>query len=148
MSFVKLVVDYMAAVEEILRVFERKFGRRDLLRAWRERAISQSGQLQDDVQYHMHGYGCAVEYPDYDVDFDFAGVSEVGFDAWRLWRYAKQFPDRYPSYQELDAVEAALARSLTEGSVERIELRHPGEGNRRLYRLIDVESDSVLSPRN
>ncbi len=83
----------------------------------------------------MHGVGCGVEYADHFVDFDFANQHEVGVDAWRLWRYAKQFPDLYPDYRELDFVESALAEALSQGTVSPIETQYPGESNDHMFRL-------------
>ncbi|QZP08484.1 hypothetical protein [Caenibius sp. WL] len=130
-----LITDYLTAVEECLDLFDQKFGRRDLIRAWREGAIPQQGELPGGVEYQMHGVGCAVEYADHDVDFDFANQHEVGFDAWRLWLYAEQYPERYPAYQARDAVEAALAECLSNGAIRRVESRYPGESNDRLFEL-------------
>jgi hypothetical protein len=92
--------------------------------------------LSEDIEYHMHGAGCVVEFSDFDVDFDFANWEEVGFDAWRLWRYAKQFPERYPDYQERESVEAALADGLAERVIT------PFEGNDRLFKLKMDPTDS------
>lgn len=143
MTIVDLITDYLSAVEKCLALFDQKFGRRDLVRARRERVIPQSGKLSDDIEYQMHGFGCAVEYADHDVDFDFANQHEVGVDAWRLWRYAKQFPDRYPGYQELAAVEVVLAEAISDGTVSRIETRYPGESNDNMLRLNMSESDKA-----
>jgi|EndMetStandDraft_7_1072992.scaffolds.fasta_scaffold19342_3 hypothetical protein len=135
MTIANLITDYLSAVEECLVLFEQKFGRRDLVRAWREGVIPQAGELADGIEYQMHGIGCGVEYTDHDVDFDFANQHEVGVDAWRLWRYAKQFPKVYPHYQECDAVEAALAEGLSNGTISRAESEYPGESNDKLLRL-------------
>jgi hypothetical protein len=85
----------------------------------------------------MHGVGCAVEFADHDVNFDLANRQDVGFDAWRLWSYATQFPVRYPHHQELKAVEAALVACLSEGTVCPVETWHGGLSNSRLLRLTD-----------
>ncbi|HZF42706.1 MAG TPA: hypothetical protein VEZ48_04800 [Sphingomonadaceae bacterium] len=135
MTIANLITDYLSAVEKCLVLFDRKFGRRDLVRAWREGAIPQTGELAGGIEYQMHGVGCGVEYTDHDVDFDFANQHEVGFDAWRLWQYSTQFPDLYPDYQERDAVEAALAEGLSGGIISRVESKYPGESNDKLLRL-------------
>ncbi len=135
MTIANLITDYLLAVEECLALFDQRFGRRDLVRAWREGVIPQTGELADGIEYQMHGVGCGVEYTDHDIDFDFANKHEVGVDAWRLWRYAKQFAELYPDYQERDAVEAALAAGLSDGTISRMESKYPGEGNDKLLRL-------------
>jgi hypothetical protein len=99
------------------------------MKAAGEGVLPRSGELSDGVEYQLHGIGCRVEFPDYEVDFDFASSVDVGFDAWRLWIYAEQFPDRYPDYQERAAVEAALADLVAAGAAR------PFGGNSNLFRL-------------
>ena len=97
--------------------------------------IPQTGELSERVEYRMHGVGCAVEFTDHEVDFDFATDREVGFDAWRLWVYAEQFPEQYPEYQELAAVEGSLAECQSDGTISRVASMYPGESNDNLFRL-------------
>ena len=126
---VELINDYMGAVEKALALFEKTFGRRDLIKAWREGAIPQTGKLPGGVEYQMHGIGCWVDLPDGEVDFDFAYSNDVGFDAWRLWSYAEHAQNRYPGYQKKEDVERELAEALASGVVE------PFEQYPRLLRL-------------
>jgi hypothetical protein len=135
MTIRDLIKDYLSAVDGCLYLFNEKFGRRDIVRAWKEGVIPQSGELSANASYRMHGVGCAVEFPEYDVDFDFAKQDEVGFDPWRLWRYAKQFPRTYPDYQELTAVEAAVAGAVADMTVSRMEGASIGESNDNLFQL-------------
>ena len=135
MTLTILIADYLQQVEKCLALFETKFGRRDLVRAWREGVVPQTGELAEGIVYQMHGVGCGVEYPDYDVDFDFATRDEVGFDAWRLWMFANQFPNRYPEYQDRTAVEAAVDALLAEGTATRVDYEFPGEVNSKLLML-------------
>lgn len=133
-----LITDYLSTVEECRILFDQKFGRRDLIHAWREGVIPQQGELRSGVEYQMHGVGCAVEYTDHLVDFDFANQDEVGFDAWRLWLYAEQYPERYPEYQAYDAIEAALMECLSSGAIRRVESQYPGESNNRLFKMSEA----------
>ena len=135
MAMEDLIADYLQKVEHCLALFEAEFGRRDLIRAWREGILPPTGELADGVEYHMHGVGCAVEYSDYDVDFDFATRDEAGFDAWRLWMFAKQFPERYPDYQERSAVEAGVDAIVAEGTAARAPVACLGEVNDKLFLL-------------
>lgn len=141
MAIVNLIIDYLRAVEECLLLFDRKFGRRDLVRAWREGVIPQTGELAQGIEYQMHGVGCSVEFGDHYVDFDFASQHNVGFDAWRLWQYANQFPNRYVAYQEHAAVKAALADCLLNGAVRPVEPGYRGESNDGLLRLSENLQD-------
>lgn len=130
MNVKRLVEDYMAAVEECLVLFERKFGRRDLMKAASEGLIAKSGALADGVEYDLHGIGCRVEFSEREVDFDFATPEgDVGFDAWRLLIFAERFPEQYPEYQEKASVERALADLVASGMVT------PIGGHSNLLRL-------------
>ena len=135
MAIEKVISEYLQQVEKSLILFEGRFGRRDLVRAWREKIIPQEGELAEGIEFRMHGVGCAVEFPAYDVDFDFASRDRVGFDAWRLWLFAKQFPDRYPLYQDREAIVAALAERIDAGAIARVEANYPGEANDNLFIL-------------
>lgn len=132
---VELIDDYMGAVERSLLMFEKTFGRRDLIKAWREGIIPQTGQLPGGVEYQMHGIGCWVDLPEGEVDFDFAYSDDVGFDTWRLWSYAKHFQNRYPAYRKQEDIERALTEALVAGVVQPIE-NYP-----RLLRLTEAKSE-------
>lgn len=135
MSVEMLISDYLDEVERCLFFFETKFGRRDLIRAWREGFVPVRGELTEGVKYQMHGVGCAVEFPTHEVDFDFASAEEVGFDAWRLLMYAEQFPNKYPEYQGERLIESALLECLQEGLIVHADAPYIGEANRNLYLL-------------
>jgi hypothetical protein len=135
MAIEQVISEYLQQVEKSLTLFEGRFGRRDLVRAWRESIIPQEGDLAEGIEFRMHGFGCAVEFPDYDVDFDFVSLDQVGFDAWRLWLFAKQFPHRYPQYQDREAIVDALAERLDAGAITRVEANYPGEANDNLFIL-------------
>jgi len=128
---VELINDYMGAVEKALTLFEKAFGRRDLVKAWREGSMPPTGELSGGVEYQMQGIGCWVNLPEGEVDFDFAYSNDVGFDAWRLWSYAEHAQNRYPDYQKKEDVERALAEALAAGVVE------PFEQYPRLMRLAE-----------
>jgi len=93
----------------------------DLLRAWRSGEVPRTGDLPGDVHYEFHGSGCIFQSPKRTVDLDFGPQGRCdGFDAWRLFQYAKA------NYGE-DAV-PCLA-DFTEGVVELEkcgEVRKPG----------------------
>lgn len=122
----------MGAVEKALALFEKTFGRRDLIKGWREGSIPQTRELPGGVEYQMHGIGCWVDLPDGEVDFDFAYSNDVGFDAWRLWSYAEHAQNRYPSYQKKEDVEHALSEALSARFVE------PFAQYPRLMRLVEA----------
>jgi hypothetical protein len=135
MKLLDLVSKYNSEVSTCLSLFNETFGRTDLIRAWREGKIPQEGQLPG-AHYRLHGVGCAVEYEDRIIDFDFGNWTETGFDAWRLWSYANQFPKDYPDYQDLTSVEMALKSSEDEGKIAKF----PDNG--KLFRFPESECAS------
>jgi hypothetical protein len=57
--------------------------------SWAGLDIPQNGELNGQIRYYKHGYGCAVYFPNEVVDFDFGANGEIdGFDAWRLLGFA------------------------------------------------------------
>ena len=130
--FVDLIKEYLDAVESALELFERKFGRRDIVRAWGQGVIPKIGKLPGGIEYQMHGIGCWIDLPDGEVDFDFGPSGDVGFDTWRLWSYAEHAQNRYPDYKSQEDIDHALTKALAAGIVE------PFENYPRLLRLTDT----------
>jgi len=104
-----MITEYLQAVEKGLKLFEQKIGRRDILAAWHEGALPREGKLLDDVEYELHGIGCWLSFPEYEIDFDFGpnGRSD-GFDLWKLNKYVKQFAERFPALQKAKQLEATF----------------------------------------
>lgn len=84
-----LIKAYLADVQVCLEGLELTFGRSDLLRAWRSNGLDQSRRLLPEGTYELHGTGCSVTVEGRMIDIEFAGPGEAGFDAWRLWKYAR-----------------------------------------------------------
>jgi len=110
--------EYLGVIENSLKLFEQRFGRRDVLSAWRQGVLSKDGMLTDDVEYELHGVGCYVSSPSFDIDFDFGpGGRSDGFDLWRLGKYLGQFPERFPEYQDKGHLEAAFEQLIKSGMI-------------------------------
>lgn len=105
----EVIAEYLQAVEKGLKLFDQKAGRRDILAAWHEGVLPREGGLLDDVEYKLHGIGCWISFQGYEIDFDFSpdGRSD-GFDLWRLGKYVKQFPERFPMFQKTEQLEVAF----------------------------------------
>jgi len=104
-----LIFDFLGAVETSLQLLEDKFGSRSLQQLWHEKKIAQRGKVLNGVSYQLHGSGCMIEYPDYCVDFDFGPNGRTdGFDAWRLYNYACELPEKHAKYTNLTIVESEL----------------------------------------
>ena len=108
MNLQQLIAEYREKVDLSLRMFEEDYDRRDLIEAWRSGVIPQSGTLSSGATFEFHGVGCCVEFHNHWVDFDFATPVTPGFDAWRLWQYAKQFPEKFDCVPPLKDFEARM----------------------------------------
>jgi radical SAM superfamily enzyme YgiQ (UPF0313 family) len=114
----RLIRDYQEAVAKAVVQLLKDLGEERFLHGSPGHAYPRKGRLSNGSEYSFHGKGCLVTLCDEtNVDWDFGpGGRTDGFDNWRLWRFAKQFPTRYPNFQERDAVTRAL-EELTEDSL-------------------------------
>jgi hypothetical protein len=117
-DLITVIQEYQREVDDGLALFEQQVGRRDLIAAWREGILEKSGVLKDGTEYEFHGVGCCLFFNDHEIDFDFSvGERSDGFDSWKLWRYAKQFPDRFPRYQSKSEVEKDFGGLVAAGMI-------------------------------
>jgi hypothetical protein len=111
---------YVNAAERVLQLMRESHGISDPLAAYWSGVLPQSGRLSTELggQYRFHGVGCFFTLNDIRIDVDFEpGQSAVGFDAWRLVRFARETLGQ----DELDTreVEENLARSEAIGELVR-----------------------------
>lgn len=117
-DLIAVIQAYRKEVDHGLSLFEKQVGRRDFISAWREGTLEKTGVLSDGTEYEFHGVGCCLFINDHEVDFDFSVDGRPdGFDSWKLWRYAKQFPDRFPRYQSKDELEKDFGNLLADGMI-------------------------------
>lgn len=117
-----LIFDFLSAVETSLQLLEDKFGSRSLHQLWHDKKIAQRGEIFKGVSYQLHGNGCMIEYPEHCVDFDFGPNGRTdGFDAWRLYNYACEFPQKYVKYTNVATVESELNQYIQKDMVKKID---------------------------
>ncbi|PKH28886.1 hypothetical protein BI292_27595 [Pseudomonas sp. 43NM1] len=122
-----LIEDFLEKVDKATAMLEKKFGDRFILRLWGTKKIPQRGTVSGNVTYELHGVGCRVYLPEACIDFDYGPDGRIdGFDSWRLYIYANEFPERHPQYTELEIVERDLDEYITAGKVKRM---HSGMSN-------------------
>lgn len=130
MNIHDLIAEYIKTASTATAQLRSEFGEENLLAGWHQRRIPQRGVLRDGARYQFHGIGCSVERGKHFIDFDFGYHGRTdGFDAWRLWRFAEQYPKKYPELQSLSAVQESLECLLSQGVV----CRSGVEGDRLLY---------------
>jgi hypothetical protein len=119
-----LIDDYLADVANGIDLFKLKIGDKNPLKAWRDNDIPQKGNLTDDVKYELHGIGCLLVYPEYEVDFDFGPDERIdGFDLWRLSQYVAGRVNRYPEYEDTNNLKRDFEQAVNNGEISKID--HP-----------------------
>lgn len=119
-QILNLIKDYQNDVKLFMKLFNEKYARKDIIRAWHDGDIPQNGKVTDTIEYELHGIGCCVFFPDREIDFDFGpNLRTDGFDLWRLKQYIKQNtnPGKYPTNDELEVSFNQLAEC---GAIKKI----------------------------
>lgn len=115
-----LIFDFLSAVKTSLQLLEDRFGSRSLHQLLHDKKIAQRGEIFKGVSYQLHGNGCMIEYPEHCVDFDFGPNGRTdGFDAWRLYNYACEFPEKYAKYTNLATVKLELNKYIQEDMIKK-----------------------------
>jgi len=106
-TIMNLIQDYLKVAENGIQVMKESFGVANLLRGRRENLIPARGMIQGNVtfQFSFHGIGCALMFEECAVDFDFDESGNcAGFDAWRLWQFAKSRSGYYGILENQDLI--------------------------------------------
>ncbi|MCL6700924.1 hypothetical protein [Pseudomonas sp. T1.Ur] len=115
----ELAHDFLSSVDEATFLLEEKFGTRCILRLWSSEKIKRCGVVKGNVTYELHGVGCAVNLPHVLVDFDYGPDGRTdGFDAWRLFIYASELPEKHPKYQSKEVLNLEFEEYVASGRFE------------------------------
>ncbi|WP_323155629.1 DUF6896 domain-containing protein [Pseudomonas alvandae] len=115
----ELARDFLSSVDEATFLLEEKFGTRCILRLWGSGKIKRCGVVKGNVTYELHGVGCAVNLSHVLVDFDYGPGGRIdGFDAWRLFIYASELPEKYPKYQSKELINSDFEEYVASGRFE------------------------------
>ena len=90
-----LIRDYIKDAAQVIAALRSAFGCRNLTAAVISTQIPRLGEIQHDtlgtISFQFHGRGCFVSVGSLKIDIELCGDSDiVGFDAWRLCRYASE----------------------------------------------------------
>lgn len=109
----QLISDYQSAVgAAVLQMSQSGIETPTTISDWRALRIPARGQLRSGAAYYKHGYGCTVDLPTGEVDFDFGQVGEIdGFDEWRLWRFCQSRTQTY-TFDSLEEIIAQVRHAL------------------------------------
>jgi hypothetical protein len=129
-----LITDFLSKVEIGTELLQKKFGTRNILRLWRSKQIERCGEITDEIQYELHGVGCAIHFPSESVDFDYGSNSRIdGFDVWRLYIYALDRPLIYEKYCDKKTLEKEFKEFISLNRIEKMSI------NDNLYVLVKTE---------
>lgn len=118
LDITRLILDYQHAVRRLVAALRSLSGCEDLLTARHSGRLAKDGTI-GGIEYSFHGVGCYGSVDGVEVDFDFGpSCRHDGFDAWRLWDFARQFPNVYPQFQNEKAVDKALSDLARRGTIE------------------------------
>jgi hypothetical protein len=74
--------------------------------------------LPNGFEAYKHGFGCSVDGPEWGVDFDFGAQGQIdGFDAWRLYDFARRRLEQYEFSSEKE-IETAVRSAADAGDLE------------------------------
>ena len=123
-GIVELILDYQAAIRQVMTAFEKKYNRTDLLTAYRhDKILSQIGNINEFgiKQYAFHGIGLQATFSNgKSVDFDFAFLPEQrsdGFDLWRLHEFVAERTDKFKKYANKEYLERDFNDLVQRGSI-------------------------------
>lgn len=90
----QLITRYVEAAGKALKALRAKAGCDDVFAAWRSGAIPAAGGVElltgGEGTYLFHGRGCYFEIGSLKIDLEFSQSDAIGFDAWRLYRFADE----------------------------------------------------------
>lgn len=116
MQLLPIVRQYLRMAEDAVSSLRNEYQSSNVLAARRDGIVPKSGVLRDGWSFNFHGVGCRFEKGASAIDVDFGpGGRSDGFDAWRIWRFARESLGMRDV--ELATIEAEFASLQTNGSV-------------------------------
>lgn len=116
----RLVALYIADASRIVDCVVNAWGTSDLLTAWRSGVYPASGSVPSpdgrSIAYRFHGRGCYFTLDGLSIDVELCQDAKIiGFDSWRLLRYAEETLNRKDIEQE--EIEDILKQKVASGTL-------------------------------
>jgi hypothetical protein len=107
----KLIRDYQRRVVEAVAMMESAgIARPQSTHDWVAAKDPGRITLPTGFSFYKHGFGCSVDGAEWGVDFDFGEQGQIdGFDAWRLYDFARRRLSDYCFASEEEIRAAVLA---------------------------------------
>jgi len=115
----KLIKDYQRRVADAVAMLEAAgIPRPSSTTAWVEGHDFGRMSLPNGFRAYKHGFGCSVDGPEWGVDFDFGASGQIdGFDAWRLYDFARRRLSDYEFSSEQE-IKSAVRLAAEAGDLE------------------------------
>jgi len=115
-----LIQRYTEAATRVVRGMHEALGESNLLAAWRDGRLPATGDLAlpglGTGSYRFHGRGCYVEVGTTNIDIELCQDEKMlGFDAWRLLRFAEETLGLQGL--ELEDIDSELAKKKADGAL-------------------------------
>jgi hypothetical protein len=114
-----LIKDYQRRVADAVAMLEAAgIPRPSSTTSWVESHDFGRMSLPDGFQAYKHGFGCSVDGPEWGVDFDFGESGQIdGFDAWRLYDFARRRLREYEFSSE-EEIKSAVRLAAEAGELK------------------------------
>ncbi len=94
-SMQDLIRNYVKDAAQVIAALRTSFGCRNLTAAVTSTQIPRLGEIHHEIlgaiSFQFHGRGCFASVGSLKIDIELCGDSDIiGFDAWRLCRYASE----------------------------------------------------------
>jgi hypothetical protein len=136
-QLLNLITDYRAAVARAAALLNAKAKKEPGFQMQQEQPGCYAGYLDEarHIRYILHGAGCRVVGPDFEVDFDFAYANRCdGVDGWFLFDFLRSNAAVKQKYALLTG-DDQLRQLLQELEKEAILIRNVGALDEHLYYL-------------
>jgi hypothetical protein len=136
-QLLNLIADYQAAVAKAAAWLNARAIKEPGFQRQQEQPGCYAGYLDEarQIRYILHGAGCRVVGPDFEVDFDFAYADRCdGIKSWFLFDFLESNADIKRKYALLTGVDQ-LGQLLQELEREGVLIRNVGALDEHLYYL-------------
>lgn len=112
---ITVLENFESLIEEIIKLFNQKFGEGNPLKKWRNGLVERVGFLGVDnsIEYSFHGAGCTIEFNDGRIvsfDFDENGMYVYSIFKFKLYLDSSLNDFKFLSLEELTELVNELVR--------------------------------------
>ena len=119
-SIDELIGPYVRDAAQVLNAMSTALSATDVMGEWLSGRIPATGRIDfpslGHGSYKFHGRGCYFTFGELKIDIELcSGHDTIGFDSWRLYRYASETLKL--DGVETEEIESSLVRKLADGGL-------------------------------